>query len=99
MALKEKREKKEKKEKGSKKSTASSSAASLLATDSNRTASGVLTSQSDARDIKIEEFSLNFYSQSLVQDSSIELNFGRRYAVLGPNGCGKSTFLQALAAW
>lgn len=64
----------------------------------NRTASGVLTSHPDSRDIKIEQFSLSFYSQHLVVDSTIELNFGRRYGLIGDNGCGKSTFLECLAA-
>ncbi len=94
----EKKEKPEKKSRASKKAELASTASSASLNDSNRTASGVLTSQRDSRDIKIEEFSLNFYSQILVQDSSIELNFGRRYAILGPNGCGKSTFLECLAA-
>ncbi len=88
-----KREKKEKKERVSKKDKNASSASLASAADSNRTASGVLTSQRDSRDIKIEEFSLNFYSQVLIQDSSIELNFGRRYAILGPNGCGTASSL------
>ena len=26
------------------------------------------------------------------------MNFGRRYGLLGPNGCGKSTFLESLYA-
>jgi ATP-binding cassette, subfamily F, member 2 len=34
----------------------------------------------------------------LINESTIELNYGRRYGLLGPNGCGKSTFLQSLAA-
>jgi ATP-binding cassette subfamily F protein 2 len=69
-----------------------------LSLDNNRTASGVLTSHKDSRDIKIESFSLSFYSQILVQESTIELNFGRRYGLLGANGSGKSTFLECLAA-
>ncbi|KAJ3086977.1 ABC transporter ATP-binding protein arb1 [Quaeritorhiza haematococci] len=67
------------------------------AADSNRFCTGVLTSHKDSRDIKIESFSLTFYSQNLIQETTIELNFGRRYGLLGANGSGKSTFLQALA--
>ncbi|KAJ3019945.1 ATP-binding cassette sub- F member 2 [Thoreauomyces humboldtii] len=69
-----------------------------LALETNRVASGVLTSQKDSRDIKIEQYSLSFYSQQLINDTTIELNYGRRYALIGPNGSGKSTFLQSLAA-
>ncbi|KAI8809359.1 P-loop containing nucleoside triphosphate hydrolase protein, partial [Cladochytrium replicatum] len=69
-----------------------------LAMETNRTASGVLTSHKDSRDIKIENYSLSFYSQILIQETTIELNFGRRYALIGPNGSGKSTFLRSLAA-
>ncbi|KAI8818013.1 P-loop containing nucleoside triphosphate hydrolase protein [Fimicolochytrium jonesii] len=69
-----------------------------MALETNRVTSGVLTSHKDSRDIKIEQYSLSFYSQVLVNDTTIELNFGRRYALIGPNGSGKSTFLQSLAA-
>lgn len=34
----------------------------------------------------------------MIQDSTLELNYGRRYGLLGENGCGKSTFLRAIAA-
>ncbi len=34
----------------------------------------------------------------LVEDTTIELNKGGRYGLLGRNGCGKSTFLKCLAA-
>lgn len=43
-----------------------------------RTASGVLVSEARARDIKIQSFSLSFHSKILVEDSTIELNYGRR---------------------
>ena len=43
-----------------------------------RTASGVLVSEARARDIKIQQFSLSFHSKILVEDSTIELNYGRR---------------------
>lgn len=69
-----------------------------LAIEHGRVASGVLTSHRDSRDIKIEQFSLSFHSQSLIQEGTIELNFGRRYGLIGANGSGKSTFLKCLAA-
>ncbi|CAN0311763.1 unnamed protein product, partial [Laminaria digitata] len=43
-----------------------------------RTASGILVSEARARDVKIQSFSLSFHSKILVEDSSIELNYGRR---------------------
>jgi ATP-binding cassette, subfamily F, member 2 len=39
-----------------------------------------------------------YFSQILVQETTLEFNFGRRYGLIGPNGCGKSTFLKCLAA-
>lgn len=44
-----------------------------------RNASGILASEARARDIKIQSFSLSFHSRILVEDSTIELNIGRRY--------------------
>lgn len=32
-----------------------------------------------------------------LQDTTLELNYGRRYGLIGRNGSGKSTFLEALA--
>lgn len=45
---------------------------------SARNAAGVLASEARARDIKIQSFSLSFHSKILVEDSTIELNYGRR---------------------
>lgn len=45
-----------------------------------RNASGILASEARARDIKIQSFSLSFHSKILVEDSTIEMNFGRRCA-------------------
>ena len=64
----------------------------------NRSSTGVLTSEKNSRDIKIELYSLRFFSQILINESTIELNYGRRYGLIGPNGSGKSTFLQSLYA-
>jgi ATP-binding cassette subfamily F protein 2 len=63
-----------------------------------RTTTGVLASIPSSRDIKIEQFSLQFYGQKLIENTTIELTMGRRYGLLGSNGSGKSTFLKALAA-
>ncbi|TPX31581.1 hypothetical protein SmJEL517_g05113 [Synchytrium microbalum] len=66
--------------------------------DINRSVTGVLTSHRDSRDIKVELFSMSYFSQVLIQETTIELNFGRRYALIGANGSGKSTFLKALSS-
>jgi ATP-binding cassette subfamily F protein 2 len=65
---------------------------------SDRVTTGVLDSLVTSRDIKMSSVSLLFHGKVLIQDSTIELNYGRRYGLLGENGCGKSTFLRALAA-
>lgn len=44
-----------------------------------RNASGILASEARARDIKIQSFSLSFHSKILVEDSTIEMNYGRRW--------------------
>lgn len=71
---------------------------SKLKLNVDRTATGVLTSEPRSRDIKIESFSLSFHGRMLITNASIELNFGRRYGLIGANGSGKSTFLESLAA-
>jgi ATP-binding cassette subfamily F protein 2 len=68
-----------------------------LKISTDRTATGVYTSQERSRDIKIDSYSLNFHGRILIDNASIELNFGRRYGLIGSNGSGKSTFLASLA--
>lgn len=63
-----------------------------------RAATGTLISEVRARDIKIEPFSLSLHGMVLIEDTTIELNMGGRYGLIGRNGCGKSTFLKCLAA-
>jgi ATP-binding cassette subfamily F protein 2 len=65
---------------------------------SDRVTTGVLASLGTSRDAKIDAVSLVFHGKVLLQDSVLELNYGRRYGLLGENGCGKSTFLKAIAA-
>ena len=62
---------------------------------SNRSCTGVLASHPQSRDVKIENFSITFHGVELLTDTKLELNCGRRYGLLGLNGCGKfchSTF-------
>lgn len=58
----------------------------------------MLTSRPTARDIKIDGFSLGICGNELIQDCSIELTIGRRYGLIGQNGCGKTSFLQVRVA-
>lgn len=51
-----------------------------------------------SRDIKIESFTLSFHGRLLIEDATIELNWGQRYGLLGANGSGKSTLLNSLFA-
>lgn len=63
---------------------------------SDRVTTGVLASLESSRDVKITSASLVFHGKVLIQDSTLEVNFGRRYGLLGENGCGKSTLLKAI---
>lgn len=64
----------------------------------NRSCTGVLASHPQSRDIHIESFTMLFHGHELLADTQLELNFGRRYGLIGPNGCGKSCLLRAIAA-
>ncbi|KAJ1638265.1 P-loop containing nucleoside triphosphate hydrolase protein, partial [Pavlovales sp. CCMP2436] len=59
---------------------------------------GVLTSRKDSRDVKIEQFSISVHGKQLFDDCTFELNYGRRYGMIGLNGSGKSTLLSVIAA-
>jgi ATP-binding cassette subfamily F protein 2 len=63
---------------------------------SDRVTTGVLSSMASSRDVKITSASLVFHGKVLFNDSTLELNYGRRYGLLGENGCGKSTLLKAI---
>lgn len=58
---------------------------------------GVLESQSMARDVKIGAFALSAYGKELIKDTSIEFTIGKRYGLIGLNGSGKSSFLKCIA--
>ena len=78
-------------EKGPKKDGNGDSVASSLAAMkiSTRTCTGVLTSHPSSRDVHFESFSLTFHGLDLLTDTKLELNWGRRYGLVGLNGCGK----------
>lgn len=61
-----------------------------------RACTGTLAVHAKSRDIKIATFSITFYGSELLQDTMLELNCGRRYGVIGLNGCGKSSLLAVL---
>lgn len=61
-----------------------------------RSSTGTQANHRLSRDIKIENFSITFYGNEILQDTTLELNCGRRYGLLGSNGCGKSTMLAVL---
>jgi len=62
-----------------------------------RTATGEWAASPTSRDIHITSFSVAYYGRPLVQETDLELNYGRRYGLLGSNGSGKSTILAAIA--
>lgn len=63
---------------------------------SDRVTTGVLASLAQNRDVKITSTSLVFHGKVLITDTTLELNYPRRYGLLGENGCGKSTLLKAI---
>ena len=59
---------------------------------SARSVTGVLSSHPASRDIHIDRFSLTFHGAELLSDTRLELNCGRRYGLVGLNGCGKQLY-------
>ncbi|RKP16896.1 ribosome biogenesis ATPase [Rozella allomycis CSF55] len=70
---------------------------SLEDVSGQRSVTGVLSSHPLSRDIKFENFSLQCYGRELISTTTLELNFGRRYGLIGMNGSGKSTLLKCIA--
>uniref|UniRef100_A0AAV2L4C9 ATP-binding cassette sub-family F member 2 n=1 Tax=Knipowitschia caucasica TaxID=637954 RepID=A0AAV2L4C9_KNICA len=61
-----------------------------------RAVTGVLASHPNSTDVHISSLALTFHGQELLSDTSLELNSGRRYGLLGLNGTGKSMLLSAI---
>lgn len=54
-----------------------------------RAVTGVLASHPNSTDVHISSLSLTFHGQELLSDTSLELNSGRRYGLIGLNGTGE----------
>ncbi|KAJ1415980.1 P-loop containing nucleoside triphosphate hydrolase protein [Ochromonadaceae sp. CCMP2298] len=52
----------------------------------------------NVRDIAVSNLTVTFHGAPLVEDAELALNYGNRYAYIGRNGCGKSTFMKVIAA-
>lgn len=63
----------------------------------HRSVTGVLASHPDSRDVHIHNMSVLFHGVELLMDCKLEMNVGRRYGLIGLNGCGKTSLLAALA--
>jgi len=50
-----------------------------------------------SKDIKLENFSLSYGKESLLENCDLTLAYGRRYGLVGRNGSGKSTLLRHFA--
>lgn len=61
-----------------------------------RACTGTSAVHARSRDIKMANFSITFFGAELLQDTTLELNCGRRYGLIGLNGCGKSSLLSVL---
>lgn len=68
----------------------------LNAAAAHRSATGVLASHHLSRDVHIEQLTLTYHGQELFTDCKLELNHGRRYGLIGLNGCGKSTLMSSI---
>ena len=50
------------------------------------------------RDIHVDAVTMTYHGSPLIEESDLSLNYGNRYGFIGRNGCGKSTFMEALGA-
>jgi ATP-binding cassette subfamily F protein 2 len=68
----------------------------ITVTASSSSASALTGGASRSRDIKVEALSVLFHGRELVKEATLALNYGRRYGLIGVNGCGKSTLMTAI---
>jgi len=48
-------------------------------------------------DVKVHAFTMYMGGKRLLDDAKLEINYGRRYVLIGRNGCGKTTLLNHIA--
>jgi ATP-binding cassette, subfamily F, member 2 len=53
-----------------------------------RAVAGVLTSQERRINLKIDQLTITFHGREIVTDTTLEINMGRRYGLIGLNGSG-----------
>lgn len=61
-----------------------------------RAVAGVLASQPQSINLKIEQLTITFHGREIVTDTTLEINMGRRYGLIGLNGSGKTSLMQAM---
>ncbi|KAJ3043712.1 hypothetical protein HDV00_004485 [Rhizophlyctis rosea] len=52
---------------------------------------------SGSKDIKLENFDIQYAGKKILMNANLSMNYGRRYGMVGKNGIGKSTLLRAIA--
>ncbi|KAJ3272231.1 hypothetical protein HDV01_005885 [Terramyces sp. JEL0728] len=55
-----------------------------------------ISADSRSKDIKLDDFDIQFAGKKIIQNASLLLANGRRYGLVGKNGVGKSTLLRAI---
>lgn len=60
----------------------------LEISSNHRACTGVLASHPDCRDIQLNNVTITFHGVELLSETQVELNSGRRYGLIGLNGCG-----------
>ncbi|KAI6658596.1 hypothetical protein LOD99_15396 [Oopsacas minuta] len=71
---------------------------SKLSLEAQRGVTGVLNSHPESRDLHVTQVTISSHGSELLSDAKLELNYGRKYGLVGLNGCGKTTLLEAIAA-
>lgn len=56
------------------------------------------TAHRNVRDISVENITVLFHGNPLVEEADLMLNYGNRYGLIGRNGCGKSTLMSVIGA-
>jgi ATP-binding cassette subfamily F protein 2 len=49
------------------------------------------------KDVTVRKVTLQYHNLHILEDTTVILNYGRRYGLIGPNGCGKTTLMKTIA--